>query len=110
MLHAKADRFGHSGMREQHFVNLARRNLFATAIDQLFQPADQMQVPFLVQIPLIAGTKPLIEKRRGVCLGIVFVSRDHVRTLNADFSALTSFERLSVRVPDADADLSARSD
>ena len=42
--HAEADRFGDRRMRQQHFVDLARRDLLAAAVDQLLDAADQRQV------------------------------------------------------------------
>ena len=47
--HAEAHRFGHRRMREQHLVDLARRDLLAAAVDQLLEAADERQIAVRVE-------------------------------------------------------------
>ena len=60
--HAEGDRLGHLGMREQHLVDLARRDLLAAAIDHLLQASGQREIAVLVEDALIAGPEPAIDE------------------------------------------------
>ena len=97
-------------MREQHLVDLARRDLLAAAIDQLLDPPDQREVALGVEKALIAGPEPAVGKRRGVGFWVVFVPRDDVRPLDDDLAALPRLQKLPGGVHDADADVGAASD
>ena len=61
-------------MREQHLVDLARRDLLAAAVDQLLEAPDQRQIAVGVEKALVAGAEPAVGERRGVGFGIVLVA------------------------------------
>ena len=103
MRHAEADRLGHRGVREQHLVNLARRDLLAAAIDHLLEPSGQRQIAVLVEESLVAGPEPAIDERRGVGLGVVLVPADHVGSLDDDLAPLAGRQVPALGVHDADA-------
>src|SRR6266540_4080277 len=49
-----------AAMGDQRLINLSRRYLLATAIDQLFDTANQRQIAIAVQIPLITRAEPAL--------------------------------------------------
>src|SRR5262249_35931090 len=69
--HAEADGLGDRRVRQQHFVDLARRNLFAAPIDQLLDARDERQVALRVEEPLIARAEPAVGERLRVRFRIV---------------------------------------
>ena len=50
----------HCRVVQQDLVHFARRDLLATAVDDLLQPAGDGEVPFRVHHALIAGAEPAI--------------------------------------------------
>ena len=60
--HAEGDRLGNLRVREQHLVDLARRDLLAAAIDHLLQAAGQREIAVLVEHSLVAGPEPPIDE------------------------------------------------
>src|SRR5262245_26719858 len=71
-------RFRDGRMTQQSLINFARRDLLSTAIDQLFDPANQSQVTILIQDSLIAGAKPAIRKRFRVRLRITLIAAEYI--------------------------------
>src|SRR5262245_25758681 len=59
---AEAHRFSYRLVGEQHFINLSWRYFLATAIDQLFDTANQRQIAVAVQIPLIPRAEPALRE------------------------------------------------
>src|SRR5712675_528665 len=55
---SKAHRLSHCRMSEQRLINLARRNLLPTAIDQFFEAANERQITIRIQIALVARAEP----------------------------------------------------
>ena len=59
-----------AGVVHQHLVHLRRRDLLASAVDELLQAARDPQVSLPVQDPLITGTEPAVVERVGVGVGL----------------------------------------
>ena len=62
---------------EQRDVDLARRHLLTTAVDQLLEPPGDGEVAVFVEAPLIAGAEPSVDERRLVRSGVVDVPGHH---------------------------------
>ena len=66
----KGDRFGDSRVRQQGTVDFDRRDLLATAVDELFQAASERDVAILVEEALVSlllvggGGVFLLKKRK----------------------------------------------
>ena len=75
MRHGERHRLQDGRMIHQSFVDLARRNFLAAAIDDLLQPPGQRQIAVGVDDALIAGAEPAVDERFAIRLGIVLVSR-----------------------------------
>ena len=64
---------GHGRVREQHLVDLARGDLLASTVDDLFQAACDPEVAVLVHHSLVSGTEPTLRVSRGVGLRVVLI-------------------------------------
>ena len=104
---AKRDRGRDRGMAQQNLIHFVRRDVFATANDDVFDSAGEMQIAVGIKKSLVASTKPSIHKSASVGLGIIFVSTKYVRSLDRDLAALVGAEMIAFRVHDADAQASA---
>src|SRR5579862_2796883 len=100
--------FGDGGMREQYFVNFARSDFLAAAVDHLFEASGELQIAFGVERALIAGAEPASHKRFGVGFRIVFVGMDHARSLNDHFALAARRQQIAGFVHDPDADSGGR--
>src|SRR5439155_24682644 len=98
----EADRLSYRRVGEGHCVNLTRCDLFATAVDQLFQAADQRQVAIRVKHTLVTSAKPAVREGGGVRLGIVVVTVGHVRPLDHHFALSTNRKQSTCLVHDRD--------
>src|SRR6266851_10267295 len=78
MRDSKGDGLLHRRVALEHLVDLARRDLFAAAVDELFDAADEAQVAGAVERALVAGAKPPVYKRVGVRLRVVLVPVHHI--------------------------------
>ena len=73
-------------MVHQRFVDLARRDFLAAAIDDLLQPSGQRQVAVGVDDALIAGAEPAVDEGFAVRLRIVLVASGDVLAANDDLA------------------------
>ena len=73
-------RFEHCRIGQEHHINVTRRDLLATPVDELLDPSFQIEIAARVQAAKISTTEPSINKTRGVCLRVVNVSGDNGRT------------------------------
>src|ERR1039458_3805323 len=87
-----------------------RRDVFATADDDVFDTARQMQIAVWVEESFVASTKPSIHKSASVGLGIIFVSTKYICPLDRDLAALVGTEIIAFLVHDADAQPRAQAD
>jgi hypothetical protein len=78
----EGDRLRHRRVAQQHLVDLPRRDLLATPVDQLLDAADQGQVAALVEHALVAGQEPAFQEGFGVGLGVGGVAVDHTGALD----------------------------
>src|SRR5713101_6534314 len=92
----------HCGMAKQNLIHFVRRNVFASADDDVFDAAGQMQIAVRIEKSLIAGEEPSIHKRAGVGFGIIFVSTKYVSALNRDLAPLTGSQVIAIVIHDAD--------
>ena len=88
MRHAKADRFGHGGMREQNFVDFTRRDLLAATDDQFLEAAGQMEIAIFVENALIARAEPIAEEGSGGGFRVVFVFAYDAGAVDTDLAGL----------------------
>src|SRR5216683_1234710 len=86
MRDSKGDGLLHRRVALEHLVDLARRDLFTAAVDELFDAADETQVAGAVKRALVAGAKPPVHERVGVGLRIVLVPVHHIGPANADLA------------------------
>ena len=70
MGHAKRRRLLHVRVAQQHLVDLARRDLFAPAVDDLLETARQHQVALVVEPPLVARSTPAVRERAALAAGL----------------------------------------
>ena len=61
--HRERDDLQHGRVVHQHFVDLARRDLLAAAIDDLLQAAGERDVAVGVDDALVAGAEPAVDER-----------------------------------------------
>jgi hypothetical protein len=74
-------------MVHQRFIDLARRDFLAAAIDDLLQPPGEREIAVGVDDALIAGAEPAIDERLRIGLRIVLVSSGDVVAANDDSPA-----------------------
>src|ERR1700722_3423801 len=104
---AKGDSRCDRGVTEQNLIDFVRRNIFASADDDVFDPAGQVQVAVGIQKALIAGAHPPMHEGARVGFGIIFVSAKYIGSLNRDLSPLVGSKMIAVLVHDADAEAGA---
>ena len=75
-------------MFHEYFINFARRDLLATAVDDLFQAPGESYVTGGVHHALVPRAKPSGVKRSAVRFRIVFVTVRHVRAADDDLAGL----------------------
>src|SRR5580698_3198405 len=80
-------------MVQESLVDLARRYLFPASVDQLFETSAQIQVAVLVQISLIAGSKPAFKECGGIGFRIVGVARGDVSAADNHLAGSVAFRR-----------------
>src|ERR1700687_84926 len=73
MRHSEGDGLPDRRMALEHLVDLARRDLFAATVDELFDPADEAEVAGGVERAQVASSKPPGDERVRVGLGVVLV-------------------------------------
>jgi hypothetical protein len=59
---------------EEHFVDLARADLFTATINQFLDAAGERQVAFSIKNTLISCPEPPVGKGLRVRIGIVFIT------------------------------------
>src|SRR5439155_16407185 len=99
----EAYRFGDRRMTQQRFIDLARRNLLAAAIDQLLDSANQSQIAFVIQVALIACAKPAIRERCGISLRVAFVPAEDVRPFDRHLPCRARRKQIASLVESRDA-------
>src|SRR5258706_12927226 len=95
-------RRGDRGMSQQNLIHFMRRNVLATANDNVLYAPRQVQVTIFVKIALVSGAKPSVDEGALICVRIIVISAKHIRALDGDFAALIVFERTAVIVHDPD--------
>src|SRR5712691_1569967 len=100
----------HRGMAKQNLIHFVRRNVFASADDDVFDAAGQMQIAVGIEKSLVARKKPSIHKSASVGFGIIFVSTKYVGALNRDFAPLIGSQVIAIIIHDADLQSSADRD
>ena len=73
---AKCDCGRDCGMSQQNLIHFVRRNVLASADDDVFDPPGQMQIAICVEITLIAGAKPSIHESRALASGLFSYPRN----------------------------------
>src|SRR5205823_9859652 len=76
------------GVCLQDLVDLTGGDLLAAPVDQLLDPADQLQVAVGVQAPAVAGAEPAVNEGGGVGLRVALVAVDHVGALDGHLAVL----------------------
>src|SRR5207302_10560877 len=82
---------------------LARRNVFSTADDQIFNSPRQVQVAVAINQALIAGAEPAVHEGLCVRFGIILVSTEHAGALDDHLATLIGAKMRARFVHDADA-------
>jgi hypothetical protein len=59
----------------QRLVDLARRDLFAAAVDDLLQPTADGQITLGIEEADVSGAKPAVAKGLGISDGIVGIAK-----------------------------------
>src|SRR5579884_3002218 len=80
-------RLAHGRIAQNHFLDLARRDIFTAAINHLTQASFDKEVAVFVQIAQVAGAKPAILKR--FFAPVILVGLDQARPRDADFAGLS---------------------
>ena len=73
-------------MLGQHLVDLARRDLGPTSVDQLLQAAGDEEIAVSVEVALVAGPEPARDERPSIGLRIVVVAAHDARSAHDDFT------------------------
>ena len=82
MRNAEGCRLGYGRVLAEHLIDLARRDLLATPVDDLLEPAGDEEEAVVIQVALIAGSEPAVDEGDAVGRGVVLVARDDVWTLD----------------------------
>ena len=100
--------FRHGGVGEQHFLHFPARDEDTTGVDHVADAIDDVQVPFLVEIPDIAGMEPPAgERLRG--FRRLFPVADHqMRRAVHDFAVRAGRHVVHVRIDDPGLHVQAR--
>src|SRR5258708_15376127 len=91
-------------MGQENYVDVARGDLFAAAVNHLLQPSPHEDVAVFVFATEIAATVPPFDKARRVRLRIVQVSRRNRRTSHPDLPNATRCHISSASVANSDLD------
>jgi hypothetical protein len=75
-------------MIQEHVIDFARGNLFAAAIDNLFDAARDEKIPIGIQNPLVTRPEPTMGERAVVGRRIVLVALGDVRATDDDLALL----------------------
>src|SRR4029077_1686336 len=75
---AEAHGLLHRRMGFEHLVDLPWRDLFAAAVDELFDPAQKAQVAIGIQHAKVSRPEPAVRERACVRLRIVLVAVDDI--------------------------------
>ena len=89
----KRDRLRNVRVAKDGLIHLPRGDLLSAAVDQLLDPAGDIEVAPGVAVSQVAGAKPAAGERRGVRLGVVLVARHDVRPANDDLAGLARSEQ-----------------
>jgi len=100
MRHRERRRLDDGRMRGQRHVDFHRRNLEATAVDDLLRAAGKEQEAVHVQIAEIAGAVPAVVEDRAIGLRIVFITGEHLGAADEDFAGRARGQWRSVFVDD----------
>ena len=96
--HAEHRHFGHAGMRQQHFLDLARVDVRAARDVHVRFAAGDGEQAALVQAPEVAGVEPATAQGLGSGLGVAVVAGEDGRPAAADFADAAGRYRLQVGV------------
>ena len=83
----------HLGVTEDEIFHFFRRDIFPAAPDDILDPADEKDHPFLIEESQVAGVQPPLRIYGfGRFFGLLVVSLHKVPSADADFSLLVSGE------------------
>src|SRR5215469_16400879 len=89
-------------MLADQFVDFARRNLLAPAIDYFLDSSGNIQVTVCVEPTLVSCPQPSVGKRLVVVGRIVCVTPHHSRTSHHDLARVTRWKEVAFFVHDSD--------
>src|SRR5262245_11464346 len=103
MRHGETHALRHARMIHQHLVDLPRRHLLATAIDDLLQPSGDAEIAVMLDHALVAGAEESFTGE-GLCVGrfIVDIAIHDVLAADHDLAGLAGFEPPAILVGDSD--------
>src|SRR5450759_3874755 len=102
MRDAEAHSLLHGGVRLEHLVYLAWRDLFSASVDELLDPAQQPQVAVCVEHAEVASAEPASRERARVGFGIALVAVDHVWPAHRHLAAFARRQLVAGIVQDRD--------
>jgi len=74
------------GVAAQYLVNLQRRNLFASTVDDFIKAPGKKEISIVIEISLIPGSIPFAKERGRVFVCIRFITAEHAGSPHNDFS------------------------
>ena len=89
-------------MVHQNFINFARTDLFATAIDDFFESSRDTDVALGVHDTLVPGAEPAIHEGLFIGRWVTFVAGSHIGAADHDFAGFTAWQQRAIVVHDAD--------
>ena len=96
----KRDRLADRFVFEEDLVDLARRDLLSSPVDDLLQPTRDRDVALLVDDTRITGAEPAAGESRGVRLRPMFVAAEDVGTAHHDLTHAAGRQQLAALVHD----------
>src|SRR5215213_4105016 len=100
MRYAKSGGLRHLRMAQEGQVDFIRRDLLATAIDQLLLAAMERQESVRIEAADVSAAVPAVDENRAAALGRIQITGHDRGTVNPDFAAFAGGEWAAVRVGD----------
>src|SRR5205823_5643167 len=73
----KSERLRDRRVVHEDFIQLARGDLLAAAVDDLLEPPCEEEIALRIQVALVAGPEPGSRERRAVSLRVILVTTRH---------------------------------
>jgi hypothetical protein len=102
MRHGENGGIDYIWMAQQRLFDLGRSDLLPSAIDDVFDPANDEEVRVLVQVAKVTGPEPSALKCGRGSGGIIVVPSGDGRATQRDLSAFTAWELPSFAIQDCD--------